>query len=109
MRNISGASICFNEFGNVLDIGFPTNYSCACNTGLALGITPNAVVDILYGFGFGISANCVRSLGSPMTTATKAALEVKDPLFAKTLCNRSNTEDSTLHASITALDAKQTN
>ncbi|KAH8701348.1 hypothetical protein GQ44DRAFT_693493 [Phaeosphaeriaceae sp. PMI808] len=106
-RNISGASIRFDEFGHVLDISFQTDYSCACITGLPSGITPTAVVEMLHGFGLDITANCVRVLEDSTTKATKATLKVKDPLVTKDLCDRVNNETSTLHASIMPLDARQ--
>lgn len=64
---------------------------------------------MLHGFGFNIATNCVRVLGYPTTSATKVTVKVEDPLFAKTLCNKLNTENSTFHASIMPPDARQTN
>lgn len=62
---------------------------------------------MLHGFGCVVDANCVRILRYPTTTAPKATLKVKDPLFAKILCDKLDSKDSTLHATIMSLDTKQ--
>lgn len=104
---ISGAMVRFNEFGHVLDISLPMDFSLALLTGLPLGLTVDAIVDMVRGFGFKISADCVRISGSP-TLGQTATLKVKDSLFARSLSDRLKDQGSTIRAVSMPMNTRQT-
>jgi CCCH-type zinc finger/IBR domain, a half RING-finger domain/Zinc finger C-x8-C-x5-C-x3-H type (and similar) len=108
-RYLSGALVCFDEFGDILKVSLPTDFSLACITGLAPGTTPNALVDILRGFGFNLNIGCVRIPGHTVSSETKATVKVEDPLLAKELSARLKDHKSTLSAALIPIDARRTN
>ncbi|KAF2021037.1 hypothetical protein BU24DRAFT_469808 [Aaosphaeria arxii CBS 175.79] len=109
VRDLLGASVYFNEFGQILKVSFPTDYSLACITGLAPGVTPETIVDILRGLGFNVDVSCVRISKDTALSETKATVKVEDPSFAQELSTRTKNQGSTLSAVPVAIDTRRTN
>lgn len=108
-RVFLGASVYFNKFGQIFKASFPTDYSLACITGLATGITPEAIVNILRGLGFNLNVDCVRIPRHTASSETKATVKVEDPLFAEKLSTTLKDQRSALSAAPVAIDARRTN
>lgn len=85
MRELFGANVSFNEFGNVEKISFPSDFSLAYITGLPPGSTTKAVVGILQDLKFRVSVENVRIFPQPTGQTTNATVKVEDPSFAKDL------------------------
>lgn len=109
IRNLSGASVYFNEFGHVIKVSLPADFSLACITGLPPGATPAATVEILRALGFDLNVNCIRIPGHAALSETKATVKVEDPLFARKLSTRLKEQKSTLSATPIPIDARGTN
>ncbi|KAF2866596.1 hypothetical protein BDV95DRAFT_598843 [Massariosphaeria phaeospora] len=108
IRVFSGASVQFNEFGHVLKVSLPTDYSVACITGLPPGTTPEAVVNTLCDLGFNLDINQVRIPSQGVLSETRATVKMDDPLFAQELSSRLNTTQSVLSAAPLATAMKRT-
>ncbi|KFZ24279.1 hypothetical protein V502_01238, partial [Pseudogymnoascus sp. VKM F-4520 (FW-2644)] len=103
IRNLSGATVYFSEVGHIRNVSFPTDFSLVCITGLVPGTTPEAIVDILRGFGFNLTADCVR------VSTSMVSVKVADPLFAKELSSRLKNQGSSLSATPIPINAQHTN
>jgi IBR domain, a half RING-finger domain len=99
----------FSEVGHVLKVSLPTDFSCACITGLASGTTPQAVGGILAGLGFNILIDCIRVHEQTALSETKAIVKVEDPYFAKDLSAKLKEQGLALSASILHIDSRRTN
>ena len=99
----------FNEFGHVLKVSLPTDYSLAYISGFVPGTTPEAIIGILNGLGFNLTIDCVRIPRHAASSETKAMLKVEDPLFAKELSARLKNQRSALSATPMPIDAKRMN
>ncbi|OAP61190.1 hypothetical protein AYL99_03391 [Fonsecaea erecta] len=108
-RDFSGASVYYNEYGSILKISLPTDFSLACITGLAPGATPEAVVDILRGLGLNLDIECVRILENSASAGVTATVKAEDPLFAKELSVTLQNRQSALSATPMPIDARRTN
>jgi hypothetical protein len=73
------------------------------------GTTPEAIVGILRGFGFNITADCVRIPKSMASSEPKATVKVEDPLFARELGSRLKNQRSALSAAPIPINSQQTN
>ncbi|KAF2196783.1 hypothetical protein GQ43DRAFT_425899 [Delitschia confertaspora ATCC 74209] len=97
-RELAGASVCFGEFGQVIKISLPTDFSLAYMTGFGPDITREEIVDILGGVGFKAESQSIRILPSAAALETKATVKVEDPSFAKKLSDKLKNH----HSGITA-------
>jgi hypothetical protein len=99
----------FSEFGHVVKVSLPSDFSIACITGLAAGTTPNETVNILRSLGYNLSMDCVRIHKQTMSSELKATVRVEDPLFARNLSASLKSQMSTISAMPTSVDARRTN
>ncbi|KIW10438.1 hypothetical protein PV08_11402 [Exophiala spinifera] len=108
-RDFSGASVYYNEYGDILKISLPTDFSLACITGLVPGTTPQEVVAILRDLGFNIDSECVRILEHSASAGVRATAKVEDPTFAKELSVKLQNQQTALSATPMPIDARRTN
>lgn len=73
------------------------------------GTTSEGVVDILRGFGFNITADCVRIPESGLLSEQKATVKVEDPLFGKELSSRLKDHKSALSAAPIPVNSQHAN
>ncbi|KAN0091820.1 hypothetical protein V8E51_017667 [Hyaloscypha variabilis] len=109
IRNLFGASVYFNEFGHVIKVSLPADFSVACITGLPPGTTPARTVETLRALGFDVNVSCIRIPGHASSSEAKAIVKVEDPSFAKRLSTRLKEQKSTLSATQILIDTKGTN
>ncbi|KAF2686815.1 hypothetical protein K458DRAFT_441534 [Lentithecium fluviatile CBS 122367] len=108
-REFSGASVSFNELGQVSKISLPADFSLACITGFTSGATPVTVVETLHILGFNIDVDCVRITTHSDPSEMKAMVKVEDPLFANKLCTKLKDGSSTLNAIPVPINSRQAN
>ena len=87
---------------------FPTDFSLVCITGFELGTNPEALANMLRGFGFELTTNCVSIPKLMVSSEPKATVKVEDPLFARELSSRLSNGRSSLRASPIPINAQQT-
>ncbi|KAM3076860.1 hypothetical protein ACMFMG_003671 [Clarireedia jacksonii] len=109
IRSFSGATVYFNEAGDILKISFPNDFSLVCITGFASETTHESIIGTLHELGFNITANCVRISKSVVSLEPKATVKVEDPLFARELISRLKTQRSALSAVQIPISSQQTN
>lgn len=73
------------------------------------GTTPEAIVGILRGFGFNLTADCVRIPKPMVLSELKATVKVEDPLFARGLSSKLKNQRSALSAAPIPINSQQTN
>jgi hypothetical protein len=74
------------------------DYSVACITGLPIGISPQAVVDILHGLGFTPNIDNVRISDPGVSREVRATVRMEDPSFARELSATLRNKQSSLSA-----------
>lgn len=99
----------YDEFGHILKVSLPTDFSLAVITGFAPGTTPEALVDAIRGLDFDVNIDSIHILGHAASSETKATVRVEDPLFAKELSIRLKSQGSDLNAEPIPIDARRTN
>ncbi|KAH8817362.1 hypothetical protein F5884DRAFT_830433 [Xylogone sp. PMI_703] len=105
-RDIAGASVSFDEFGHVLKISLPTDFSVALITGLESGTTCEAVVRILRDLGFHLNIDSVRMLKRPGSPQMEATVKMENPLFAKELSSKLSNQRSNISATPVSINSK---
>ena len=98
----------FGEFGDVLKVSCPTDFSLARLTGLAPEATTETVAHVLRELGYELSASCVRILPHSPSSQTEATVKVEDPLFAEGLSIRLATDMPELRAVPVPVNSSQT-
>ncbi|KAF2847212.1 hypothetical protein T440DRAFT_457067 [Plenodomus tracheiphilus IPT5] len=107
-RAFSGASVQFDEFGHVLKISLPTDYSVACITGFPPGTTSEAVVDALHELGFDLNISQVRIPSQGLESEIRATVKMENPLFAEELSSTLRKNHHQLSAAPLAIATKRT-
>ncbi|KAJ4360887.1 uncharacterized protein N0V89_001455 [Didymosphaeria variabile] len=109
IRDIAGATISFDEFGDVDSISLPTDFSVARITGLPAQSTQQMVADIIREMQLDIAADCIRIPKQDSTLGTMAVVRVKDPLFARKLSDKVRQRASGLQVTPLPIDSKPSN
>ena len=106
VREFSGATITFSEFGAVVKVSLPSDFSAACITGLAPGTTSETLADQIRNLGLDIDAASIRIIGHK-DLGLQATVKVEDPLFAQRLSVRLGANNTNLKATAISLDTRQ--
>ena len=109
-RDFAGASVCFNDFGQVIKVSLPADFSVACITGIEPGTAPEKLASILKTLGFKIPVENIRI---PAQTASspeaKAIIKMEDPLFSTKLSSTLQARGSSLSATTVPINSKSSN
>ena len=107
----------FDEFGHILKVSLPTDFSLAAISGCAPGTTPETLAAVIRGLDLDISIDSIHILerehggmqGPAARAETRAIVKVEDPLFAKKLSARLESQGSNLSAASLPIDVRRTN
>ncbi|OCK75538.1 hypothetical protein K432DRAFT_256791, partial [Lepidopterella palustris CBS 459.81] len=85
-RNISGATVAFEDGAKISRISLPSDFSAVQMSGLSSDQTVENVLSLLAGLGFtNIEGSAVRLKHIPQTSTQAAEIKVEDPDFSRKL------------------------
>ena len=109
-RDFAGASVCFNDSGQVIKVSLPMDFSIACIAGIEPGTTPEKLASDLKTIGFSIPVGSIRILAPTASSPeAKAIVKIEDPSFSTKLSSTLQTYDSSLSATTVPINNQRTN
>jgi hypothetical protein len=109
-RDFAGASVWFNDFGQVIKVSLPTDFSIACITGIEPGTTSEKLASILQSLGFSIPVESIRiTARNSLSSEVKGIIKIEDPLFSTTLASTLRGCGSSLSANPVPINGKNSN